>query len=78
VKQSTLPQPLYNHTQQRTMLIEDFTVSSPIVEYTEEHITSTYSYDSTKLTRTDKGSWVVTPTTTQYQFRVDRRVPKLG
>lgn len=66
------------HSFRGTMLIEDFTVASPNVEYTDEAITSTYQYDSTQLTRTDKGAWVVSPTSTQYQFRVDRRVPKLG
>jgi myo-inositol-1-phosphate synthase len=60
------------------MLVEDFVVQSPHVEYTEDHITSTYQYDSTQLSRTDKGAWVVSPTRTEYQFRVDRRVPKLG
>lgn len=60
------------------MLIEDFTVQSENVQYSEEYITSTYNYDSTKLTRDSKGSWIVSPTSTEYQFRVDRRVPKLG
>lgn len=60
------------------MLVQDFIVESPNVKYDEDFITSTYKYDSTKLTRTEKGSWVVQPTSTQYQFRVDRRVPKLG
>jgi myo-inositol-1-phosphate synthase len=60
------------------MLIEDFTVQSENVQYSEEYITSTYNYDSTQLTRDSKGSWVVSPTSTEYQFRVDRRVPKLG
>jgi myo-inositol-1-phosphate synthase len=60
------------------MLVEDFVVQSPNVSYTDDYISSIYNYDSTKLSRTEKGSWIVTPTTTQYQFRVDRRVPKLG
>jgi myo-inositol-1-phosphate synthase len=60
------------------MLVEDFVVQSPNVSYTDEFINSTYNYESTKLSRTEKGSWIVTPTSTQYQFRVDRRVPKLG
>lgn len=60
------------------MLVDEFTVQSPNVTYTDEYITSTYDYDSTKLTRTEKGAWVVSPTSTKYQFRVDRRVPKLG
>jgi myo-inositol-1-phosphate synthase len=60
------------------MLVENFTVQSPNVAYSEEHITSTYNYDSTRLSRDEKGQWIVTPTSTEYQFRVDRRVPKLG
>jgi myo-inositol-1-phosphate synthase len=60
------------------MLVENFVVQSPNVAYSEEHITSTYNYDSTKLSRDEKGQWIVTPTSTEYQFRVDRRVPKLG
>jgi myo-inositol-1-phosphate synthase len=60
------------------MLIHDFRVDSPCVEYTEDYITSTYKYDSTKLSRTGKGDWIVSPTSTEYQFRVDRHVPKLG
>jgi myo-inositol-1-phosphate synthase len=60
------------------MLIERFTVQSPNVAYTEEAITSTYDYASTSVSRTPAGEWVVEPTNTRYQFKVDRRVPKLG
>ncbi|KAF8064501.1 IPS2 [Scenedesmus sp. PABB004] len=60
------------------MLVDDFRVESPNVVYTDEAITSTYNYASTALSRDDAGQWVVRPTSTQYQFRVDRRVPKLG
>ncbi|KAF6254194.1 myo-inositol-1-phosphate synthase [Scenedesmus sp. NREL 46B-D3] len=60
------------------MLVDNFVVQSPNVAYSEEHITSTYNYDSTRLSRDEKGQWIVTPTSTEYQFRVDRRVPKLG
>ncbi|WIA39450.1 hypothetical protein OEZ86_005550 [Tetradesmus obliquus] len=60
------------------MLVENFVVQSPNVTYSEESITSTYNYESTKLSRDEKGQWIVTPTSTEYQFRVDRRVPKLG
>lgn len=60
------------------MLAETFEVQSPNVVYSEEAITSTYEYASTKLERTADGKWVVQPTTSTYEFRVDRRVPKLG
>lgn len=59
------------------MLVDEFKVVSPNVQYTDEAITSTYRYDNTKITRTDKG-WEVHPTSTTYEFKVDRRVPKLG
>jgi myo-inositol-1-phosphate synthase len=60
------------------MLVEDFTVQSQNVTYTDDHITSRYIYDSTKLDRSSCGDWIVQPTKTQYEFRVNRRVPKLG
>ena len=60
------------------MLAETFEVASPNVAYTEEAITSTYQYASTNLTRTADGKWVVAPTNTTYEFKVDRKVPKLG
>ena len=59
------------------MLVDEFKVVSPNVRYTDEAITSTYRYDSTEVKRTDKG-WEVRPTSTTYEFKVDRRVPKLG
>jgi hypothetical protein len=60
------------------MLIENFQVSSPNVQYGEEFITSSYNYQSTRLDRSTNGKWTVVPTTTQYEFRVKRNVPKLG
>jgi myo-inositol-1-phosphate synthase len=60
------------------MLVDSFEVQSPNVVYTDESITSTYEYSSTKLDRAADGKWVVKPTKSTYQFRVDRRVPKLG
>ena len=60
------------------MLIHDFQVDSPNVQYGEEFITSTYNYQSTKLERSAEGKWAVVPTSTEYEFRVNRKVPKLG
>ncbi len=60
------------------MLVENFEVQSPNVVYSDESITSTYEYASTQLDRATDGKWVVKPTKSTYQFRVDRKVPKLG
>lgn len=61
------------------MLVDNWKVESPNVQYTEETITSTYDYQSTKLERgADGKEWVVRPQSTKYEFRVNRKVPKLG
>lgn len=60
------------------MLVDKFTVASPNVTYTDEAITSNYTYDTTKLERDASGAWTVRPVSTQYEFRVNRKVPKLG
>jgi len=61
------------------MLAEQFVVNSPNVVYGEEHITSTYNYQSNRLEPGSNGQpWTVTPQSTTYEFRVERKVPKLG
>ena len=60
------------------MLVDAFTVQSPNVVYTDDTITTTYDYQSTELRQDAQGKWIVEPTSTQYQFQVDRKVPKLG
>lgn len=60
------------------MLVDQFVVDSPNVVYTDDKITSSYSYASTSLQPGSDGKWVVQPTSTTYEFQVDRRVPKLG
>jgi hypothetical protein len=60
------------------MLVDTFKVVSPNVEYTEDAIRSTYRYDSTRISRTRSGEFQVEPTSSTYEFSVDRRVPKLG
>ena len=60
------------------MLVDEFTVNSPNVVYTEDTITTTYDYKSTELRQDAQGKWIVEPTSTQYEFQVDRKVPKLG
>jgi myo-inositol-1-phosphate synthase len=60
------------------MLIENFQVQSPNVVYTEEAITSTYEYQTTQLQRAEDGKFLIKPTAIKYQFKTDRKVPKLG
>jgi len=64
------------------MLVDSFKVASENVQYTDEHITANYTYTSTELSKEDLGpgqsAWKVTPTTTTYEFRTQRAVPKLG
>jgi myo-inositol-1-phosphate synthase len=60
------------------MLVDTFKVVSPNVRYTEDAIESTYRYDSTRISRNDAGEFEVAPTSSTYEFAVDRRVPKLG
>ena len=59
------------------MLLDNFKVESPDVEYGQDFITSTYNYQSTDLQR-DGDKWIARPTSTQYKFKTDTRVPKLG
>lgn len=59
------------------MLIEDFRVESPNVKYEEDFITSEYLYDGTDCDIVD-GRMVLKPIRTKYQFRTERKVPKLG
>lgn len=55
-----------------------FTVNSPAVEYTENEIRSKYTYRTTSVTQTLSGQYVATPKETVYDFKVDRRVGKVG
>ena len=61
-----------------TMLVEQFKVESPNVHYGEDSITSTYTYHNTEVERTEEGQWKVKPQATEYTFKTDTRVPKLG
>lgn len=60
------------------MLIENFKVNSPDVKYENDAISATYRYDNTDLQRGNDGKWIVTPTSTEYQFRTSTKVPRLG
>ncbi|EIE19377.1 myo-inositol-1-phosphate synthase, partial [Coccomyxa subellipsoidea C-169] len=60
------------------MLIDNFKVDSPNVQYESDAIAATYNYDHTDLSQGPDGKWIVRPTTTQYELRTSTRVPKLG
>lgn len=55
-----------------------FTVNSPNVTYTESEIRSKYTYRTTKVETNAEGQYVATPQETLYDFKVDRKVPRVG
>ncbi|KAK8215299.1 Myo-inositol-1-phosphate synthase [Zalaria obscura] len=55
-----------------------FTVDSPNVTYTENEIRSKYSYRTTAVTQGDDGRYMAVPKETVYDFKVDRKVGKVG
>jgi myo-inositol-1-phosphate synthase len=57
---------------------EIFTVNSPNVTYTDNEILSKYTYRTTDITVGADGKLVATPKQTLYDFKVERKVPKVG
>ncbi|KAI1459185.1 myo-inositol-1-phosphate synthase [Annulohypoxylon moriforme] len=55
-----------------------FVVSSPNVVYTDNEIRSKYTYRTTSVTQDAAGKYVATPKELVYDFKVDRKVPKVG
>lgn len=55
-----------------------FIVNSPNVIYTENDIKSKYTYRTTSVVQGPDGKYVATPKETVYDFKVDRKIPKLG
>ena len=57
-----------------------FIVHSPNVVYTDEHILSKYTYSGARVIRNPHSGhpMSVIPTETEYNFKVNRRVPKTG
>ncbi|KAI9759797.1 MAG: Inositol-3-phosphate synthase 1 [Chaenotheca gracillima] len=54
------------------------TVQSPNVTYTDDEINSKYSYHTTDVSKDAEGNFVATPKETVYDFKVDRKVGKVG
>jgi myo-inositol-1-phosphate synthase len=58
---------------------ELFMVQSPNVTYTEDAIKTTYTYTSTKVSKASGGGKLIAePIETKYDFKVDRKVGKVG
>jgi myo-inositol-1-phosphate synthase len=57
---------------------EIFVVNSPNVTYTDNEILSKYTYRTTNITVGADGKLVATPKQTLYDFKVERKVPKVG
>ncbi|KAJ2449527.1 Myo-inositol-1-phosphate synthase [Coemansia sp. RSA 2336] len=55
-----------------------FQVDSPNVRYTDDCIESSYSYDSTVVSRDASGQLKAKPTKVQYEFRTQKRVGRVG
>lgn len=60
------------------MLVEDFAIDSKNVRREGDVLVSTYDYNTTEVDRSADGEWTVRPVSTEYEFRTDTRVPKLG
>ena len=57
---------------------ELFQVLSPDVTYTEDAIQSKYVYRTTSVSQSAGGKYVAVPKETVYDFKVERKVPKVG
>ena len=55
-----------------------FTVNAPNVVYTDDQIISKYVYHTTSVSKTSDGKLTATPKETVYDFKVDRKVGKVG
>ncbi|MCJ1419837.1 Myo-inositol-1-phosphate synthase [Xylographa parallela] len=55
-----------------------FTVDSPDVQYTETEILSKYTYRTTSVSKNGDGKYVATPKETIYDFKVERKIGRVG
>ena len=68
-----------HHVTEIAALKQDlFTVNSPDVNYTANEIRSKYVYRTTAVKKNAGGSYVATPKETLYDFKVDRKVGRVG
>jgi myo-inositol-1-phosphate synthase len=55
-----------------------FTVDSPNVIYTEDDIKTKYVYRTTSVSQAGDGKYIATPKETVYDFKVERKIGKVG
>lgn len=55
-----------------------FTVHSRNVVYTDDHIQTKYVYHTTAVNKAANGKFTAVPKESVYDFKVDRKVPKVG
>ncbi|KAH6690646.1 myo-inositol-1-phosphate synthase [Plectosphaerella plurivora] len=67
-----------NNTPTPTTKTDLFTVDSPNVNYTDTEIRSKYTYRTTEVTKNADGKYVATPRETLYEFKTERKVPRVG
>lgn len=67
-----------SHATPSNELKDLFTVDSPNVEYTNEEIKTKYVYRTTAVSQAGNGKYVAKPKETVYDFKVDRKVGKVG
>lgn len=62
--------------------IEDMSVTikinSPSVVYSRDYIHAKYQYQTTRVTGKEDEGLILSPITTEYTFRTERRIPRLG
>ncbi|KAI9715371.1 MAG: Inositol-3-phosphate synthase 1 [Candelaria pacifica] len=68
----------YEHQAATTNGKDLFTVNSPNVVYSDNDIKSKYTYRTTSVETNSEGKYVATPKETVYDFKVDRKVGKVG
>uniref|UniRef100_A0A8C1EK94 inositol-3-phosphate synthase n=3 Tax=Cyprinus carpio TaxID=7962 RepID=A0A8C1EK94_CYPCA len=74
--------PVLNHVLARhfigfIIMPEKVRINSADVKYTEKHIESRYCYNTASVRR-DGDTFTVTPSSTEFIFRTERKVPRLG
>ncbi|KAK6526216.1 Myo-inositol-1-phosphate synthase [Orbilia ellipsospora] len=57
---------------------DQFIVNAPNVVYTDSTIKSSYIYHTTKVTRGSAGTLEAVPVETEFDFKVERKIPKVG
>ena len=67
-----------SHAAANNTKVDLFTVDSPDVIYTDNEIKSKYVYRTTSVTQGANGKYVASPKETVYDFKVERKVGKVG